>query len=120
MNKVVKKLWIKALRSGKYRQARDTLKADYSGGSRAYCCLGVLTNLYAKEHNMCFGAVLDRTASLDSDLSRRVMNWAGLNSRNPKVGDNRLITINDGNDGCVGSIKPHNFKQIANLIQRYL
>ena len=32
-----KKLWIKALRSGKYQQARESLRFG-----DAYCCLGVL------------------------------------------------------------------------------
>lgn len=42
----VKQAWVKALRSGKYRQGRGQLRgpADY------YCCLGVLCDLYRKEH----------------------------------------------------------------------
>jgi hypothetical protein len=38
MDPAVKRKWLKALRSGKYRQHRNELK----DGHGAYCCLGVL------------------------------------------------------------------------------
>lgn len=41
----VMKLWIKSLRSGKYKQTRNLLKGE-SGG---FCCLGVLCDLAAKD-----------------------------------------------------------------------
>lgn len=37
MNKAIKKEWIEALRSGKYKQGQGSLYRD-----GAYCCLGVL------------------------------------------------------------------------------
>jgi len=40
MKKNVAKKWVKALRSGKYKQSREMLKN--SGG---YCCLGVLCEI---------------------------------------------------------------------------
>jgi uncharacterized protein YeaC (DUF1315 family) len=46
MNPEVKQKWIAALRSGKYEQGSEKLRS-VSG----YCCLGVLCDLYAKEHN---------------------------------------------------------------------
>lgn len=39
MNKRIKKLWVKALRSGKYRQARETMRSGH-GANVSYCCLG--------------------------------------------------------------------------------
>lgn len=47
MNETMKKRWIKALRSGKYLQAREYLKGDVlnDDGDRVgtgFCCLGVL------------------------------------------------------------------------------
>lgn len=42
MNKRLKARWIKALRSGKYKQTTGTMK-DAAG----YCCLGVLRELIA-------------------------------------------------------------------------
>ena len=46
MNPEVKQKWIDALRSGKYEQGSEKLRS-VSG----YCCLGVLCDLYAQEHN---------------------------------------------------------------------
>lgn len=43
MNPKVKAAWLKALRSGKYRQARGSLNT-----SGAYCCLGVLCDVTKK------------------------------------------------------------------------
>lgn len=40
-----KALWVEALRSGDYQQGQYNLRV----GDR-YCCLGVLCDLYAKEH----------------------------------------------------------------------
>ncbi len=47
MNPEVKQKWIGALRSGKYEQGTEKLRS-VSG----YCCLGVLCDLYAQEHNI--------------------------------------------------------------------
>ena len=41
MNKEIKAKWIKALRSGKYRQTRGKLKSR----NGAFCCLGVLCDI---------------------------------------------------------------------------
>lgn len=46
MNQLVKEKWIAALRSGEYKQAHTQLKHGDN-----FCCLGVLTDLYLKEHN---------------------------------------------------------------------
>jgi len=50
MKKKIMEKWVKALRSGKYKQCREKLCA-VSGktGAESYCCLGVLTDLYLKE-----------------------------------------------------------------------
>lgn len=43
MDKALKKKWVAALRSGKYRQGRGKLRTGTShGGHAKYCCLGVL------------------------------------------------------------------------------
>lgn len=41
MNKKLKVKWVKALRSGKYRQAEGELRSK----NGAYCCLGVLRSV---------------------------------------------------------------------------
>ena len=40
MDKKIKKKWLKALRSGKYKQGRDALRIG-----NKFCCLGVLCDL---------------------------------------------------------------------------
>lgn len=44
MNAKVKKLWLKALRSGDYKQGAGALRSDHS-----FCCLGVLCDLHRQE-----------------------------------------------------------------------
>ena len=46
MNKNIAKKWIKALKSGKYKQGRSYLKQFNSKGQPQHCCLGVLCELY--------------------------------------------------------------------------
>jgi hypothetical protein len=42
MDAQLKSKWVRALRSGKFKQCRDVLFDSKSGG---YCCLGVLTKV---------------------------------------------------------------------------
>ena len=44
MKQEVKEQWLKALRSGEYKQTRTQLKLD-SFGRVSYCCLGVLCDI---------------------------------------------------------------------------
>ena len=48
MNPQVKEKWVNALRSGEYKQDISRLR---SNDGNSFCCLGVLCDLYAKEHN---------------------------------------------------------------------
>lgn len=46
MNKTIKRQWIKALRSGKYRQGHNSLATwDQEAQAFEYCCLGVLCEI---------------------------------------------------------------------------
>lgn len=49
MNKIYKKEWIRALKSGKYKQGRQRLKIIHKDKSNSYCCLGILCNIIAKK-----------------------------------------------------------------------
>lgn len=42
MNKLVKRKWVRALRSGEYQQARGTLFKDEAGKVTHHCCLAVI------------------------------------------------------------------------------
>ena len=48
MNKEIKERWITALESGEYIHGVNALKKS-SEGEIAYCCLGVLCDMYIKE-----------------------------------------------------------------------
>jgi hypothetical protein len=45
MDQQIKKQWVEALRSGKYKQGREYLRTELSDGSYSYCCLGVLCDI---------------------------------------------------------------------------
>jgi hypothetical protein len=46
MKKDIAKKWVKALRSGKYKQGEGFLKEYNKKNQARYCCLGVLCELY--------------------------------------------------------------------------
>lgn len=71
MNNEVKSLWTSKLRSGEYRQTRSCLKFGDS-----FCCLGVLTDLYLKAHNLKWGESIFQGYMLG--LPTPVWEWAGL------------------------------------------
>lgn len=108
MNKRIKKLWIEALKSGEYEQGYDRLLNPGEKYDK-FCCLGVLVDIYALEHpeeriwNVCQD---------EGVLPNKVMKWANLDRKNPKVRYRPLAGINDSGI--------YTFKMIANLIRRYL
>lgn len=135
MNPKVKQKWMKALRSGKYSQAKNVLKSTKGG----FCCLGVLCDLAAKEgvgsweettncgqpqNNFVCNKMTGDTSSSTLPLAVRV--WAGMrtssgsfpldlqvNTHN-EVGDIRracsLVDLNDAR-------RKLNFDEIADVIQ---
>lgn len=108
MNKTAKKKWLKALRSGDYKQGSGCLKRVNENGT-TYCCLGVLIDtlgtrwkkVAGRTHLACRG---NAVAALPADIKRQV----GLSD---KV-ESKLIEMNDQ--------KGRSFKQIARYIERYL
>lgn len=131
MNPQVKEMWVNALLSDDYEQGTGNLKS-----AKGFCCLGVLCDLYAQEHNeewqtstSFLGIEEENLRSTDywyfqgesEFLPGRVMDWAGLNSNCPEIKffddeeeldyTNTVAELND--DGM-------NFREIANLIQEQL
>lgn len=112
----VKEMWIDALTSGEYEQGQGLLNKDGK-----FCCLGVLEDLYAKEHGVKwipFGTdalgeamVLDLKGGCTNPftLAEEVQVWAGLNDSNPSVNGDPLAWLNDKAD--------MSFNQIATLIE---
>ena len=105
MNPDVKRKWVKALRSGKYKQTKECLR-DNDG----YCCLGVLTQLYANEKHIAFEKV--KKGYSEENLCPAVREYAGLKKADPCVKKVHLSTWNDN--------KGADFKKIADLIERNL
>lgn len=109
MDQNIKKQWVEALRSGKYEQGKDWLQHQGK-----FCCLGVLCDLHAKATNndwsqhVNVGYYLDQTEFLPEE----VVDWAGLLSSDPCVGEKKVSWYNDAKD--------FNFDQIANLIESNL
>ena len=114
MNEQVKENWLSALRSGDYKQTQLKLHTD-----DGFCCLGVLCDLYGKEHNVEWDLVEDEDHSYyefqdkESHLPSSVMEWAGVEGQNPDIdnGTETLATLND--TGCT-------FEEIADIIQEHL
>ena len=116
MNPEIKQCWIEALNSDEYKQTRNKLK-----DSTGFCCLGVLTDLYIKEHNeewkvnWCGDYYFGEWSST---LSNEVMNWAGIydcmGRLNEPVGVGEFDTLAILNDGG------YSFKQIAQVIEEQL
>ncbi len=111
MNKQVKKKWVAALRSGKYKQGIEKLCSGNQNGTR-YCCLGVLSQIAVNE------GVCSRRAAFkgNSTLNKVITDWAGLDTDDPDVffeeGECSLVSLNDS--------KRLDFKQIARSIDKSL
>ena len=112
MNQDIKQRWVDALRSGEYQQGRGCL---HDSKNNSFCCLGVLTDLYIKEHDKewhkpgrCTELTFERNGGA---LPPSVITWAGLSNRNPCVGGDRIAGHNDGG-------MP--FDELAQLIEEHL
>ena len=115
MNKEVKKVWIDALRSGKYQQGHTRLRIEgWKGGQDQFCCLGVLCDL-ATNAGVFEWEKIDREYYAIESLSlppKAVVQWAGMEVSDPILNGQRVSALNDN----VGL----NFNQIATLIEEGL
>lgn len=121
MKKAVMKKWVKALRSGEYKQTPHALCKEDKDGNCSFCCLGVLAELYVQENNdkVCWGkrSKLDSALSihgLRGSLSKEIMKWSGLKTEGgtikTKYIDSQLFRLNDE--------EGKSFKQLANIIEK--
>lgn len=113
MKKKIKKMWIEALRSGKYKQGKNRLKND----KREFCCLGVLCDLHRKFSNkpLKWRKLEDpSTRFYDGQqyyLPKSVQEWAGLDDSNPGAQYTPLGYWNDSGKS---------FAVIVELIEKHL
>ena len=103
MNPEVKQKWIDALRSGEYTQHTgemtefvvvfddDGYETDETVSSKNCCCLGVLCDIYANEHDTTLDKVLVENET--TELPANVMDWSGFYSRGVME---QLAEFNDG------------------------
>lgn len=123
------KKWVKALRSGKFKQGTGILKQFNSKGEAEHCCLGVLCELYNQDMKKNKKKMLpEKILDNDSDFSHgytkfdnradvlpnSVAIWAGMDSDNPRYIDSmeNVIFLSDLND------TGRKFKTIANIIEK--
>lgn len=124
MNPEVKDKWVKALRSGDYKQTSGQLR-DHNG----YCCLGVLCELYREETKRGGWDKLQRDqASTPVRVGYKVggymsvvlpppsvIGWSGLGSSNPEVKfDGKVTSLPELNDSG------KTFEEIADVIEKSL
>lgn len=104
MNKVIKKKWVEALRSGEYKQGKGVLKSKDS----EFCCMGVLADLLYEgewEHvsRISAGWIRGQAGALNKET---------LSYCNMLTGEqNILAKMND---------EGHSFNQIADWIEENL
>ncbi len=136
MNEEVKKKWVAALRSGEYKQITKRLKQEFPEGGCGYCCLGVLTDLFAKEQGKPFKEVItyfQKTGhwnegsytAIHDYLPVKVAEWAELN--NEKI--SRIYpqgidpVIAEGLNNTCSKVNDHGektFNEIAAMIEERL
>ena len=111
MNPEIRAQWCAALRSGDYQQAKEALRAGDGQNGCAYCCLGVLTELYARNGQPLEIEVDGWGCTVwdyDGVLAPPVRDWAGLSESNPPL--TGTCTASELNDGGA------TFAEIADLI----
>lgn len=117
MKKAIAMKWVKALRSGKYRQTSSVL---YDGG--AFCCLGVLCDISKKRkwHKADDSSYRYGRAGT-TVLPAYVRDWAGMLSAS---GTSSIIDRSHQNGGhhdliSMNDRKGWSFKKIARWIERH-
>lgn len=112
MNKEIKKKWVEALRSGKYKQGKLVLKIHDS-----FCAAGVLCDLYIREtgqeweeHNQN----IYRIHGQADYIPEEVQEWADLSLYNPMFYyNNEFISLTALNYDT-------NFLEVADVIEEHL
>lgn len=79
MNPQVKEQWAAALESGTYAQTQDML----CNGEGGFCCLGVLTDLFAKTEDVPEWDSSVYGHDGEEVPCDRITEWAGLEDRDP-------------------------------------
>lgn len=121
MKPEIKEKWLIALRSGEYKQTRNTLRIASSdakeSGDYSYCCLGVLCDLYIRETGLGKwdgGAFVSSSGTReDALLPTAVIAWAGMNSSSGRFGHTPL-------KDCLANVNDHSndFNEVIEIIEK--
>lgn len=119
MDEEIKKKWIQALESGKYKKGTERLRSG-----KEFCCLGVLCDIYIKETGLGEwkgdGVVeVSEGHKHFSVLPVSIKEWAGLKTINPTIesSDRDVKTIAEVNDRLALS---GTFKEVIKVIKEQL
>jgi len=113
MKTELKEKWIKALRSGRYKQGMGTMRSKIGNYKFEYCCLGVLCNIVNRRKWTQRGGVTfhqyefqeeSETAVIPCNLRKHI----GLENKEERS----LIDMNDRSN--------KSFKEIADYIEENL
>ena len=105
-----RKLWIAALRSGKYTQGKGSLCRRDDEGNEYHCCLGVLCEVakikkvFKGKYVVTYGVQGQKTAA-----PKEAVDFVGLSTSVGEFYGGALTTLNDSYVG---------FERIANLIEK--
>lgn len=109
MKKDIAYKWIDALESDEYKQTQGYLKTD-----NGFCCLGVLCDLYLKEHGKEWSeGRLPHLYTIDeaeAGLPQSVMDWSGVQTNLGVLPHGTLTMINDSAEDfseVINQIKMH-------------
>ena len=91
------RLWVDALRSGDYAQGTGVLRNAYTD---RWCCLGVACDVARKNGLDLPVSVNEMTQHNGYDgeysyLPQKVMDWLGIDARNPRLGAHMATDLND-------------------------
>jgi hypothetical protein len=115
MKERVKNKWVKALRSGEYKQGHNRLLTVDYNSDESFCCLGVLCEIHAQETGGYWkdGVGTWEYSNKSDILPDSVREWSGVRDANGRAaGLNRsLAFINDSGQ--------HDFNQIADVIEKH-
>ncbi len=109
MKKNIATKWVKALRSGDYKQAYGRLHDTTTGG---FCCLGVLCKMYEKAYegldkHIIENYILPHALMKDFKIATTVATPGGK----VPIGKGHYVCLADANDG------KESFVDIANWIE---
>ena len=114
MDKKLKKQWVKALRSKKYKQATGQLRVKEGKNDYSYCCLGVLCDITKTNwHNPFMEDGEKEPLHKFEALPPRLVKRFGLKNGAGELPNstNSLAELNDGGKS---------FKEIADIIEKEL